>query len=47
MSVMQDVATVRSQLLLSRARHCIGHKWSMDQMCSKGEKKKNVFHTTF
>ena len=33
-----NVATVKSQLLLHHARHCIGCKWLMDQMCSKWEK---------
>ena len=30
-----NVATVTSQLLLHRARRCIGHEWLMDQMCYK------------
>ena len=40
-----NVATVTSQLLLRHARHCIGHKWQMDQMCSKCENI--VIHMTF
>ena len=55
--VFCNVATVTSQLLLSRARRCIGHKWLMDQMCSKCEKhcfshnlqkiSKNIFLSEF
>ena len=33
--VIGNVATVTSQLLLHRARRCIGHKRPMDQMCYK------------
>ena len=33
-----NVATVTSQLLLHHARCCIGHKWPIDQMCSKYKK---------
>ena len=36
--VFGNIATVTSQLLLHHARHCIGCKWLMDQMCSKCKK---------
>ena len=33
-----NIATVTSHSLLHHARHCFGHKWLMDQMCSKCKK---------
>ena len=45
--IVTHLVTVTSQLFLHCARHCIGHKWPMDQMCSKHEKKNIVFNMTF